>query len=75
MAHADSVSLCRHALRKDAEIADQLGVSPDRTITMLTGGLRNEHMVDVYDESGDEQSQLFRQQESPKHIPYNCPGM
>jgi len=41
------------------KIADQLGVSPDRTITMLTGGLRNEHMVDVYDESGDEQSQLF----------------
>ena len=41
------------------KIADQLGVSPDRTITMLTGGLRNEHMVDMYDENGEEQSQLF----------------
>lgn len=41
------------------KIADQIGVSPERTIAMLTGGLRNEHMVDVYDENGEEQSQLF----------------
>lgn len=41
------------------KIADQIGISPERTIAMLTGGLRNEHIVDVYDESGEEQSQLF----------------
>lgn len=41
------------------KIADQIGINPERTIAMLTGGLRNEHMVDVYDESGEELSQLF----------------
>lgn len=41
------------------KIADQLGISPERTIAMLTGGLRNEHMEDVYDKSEEEQSQLF----------------
>lgn len=41
------------------KIADKLGVSPERTIAMLTGGLRNEHLMDAYDESEKEQGNLF----------------
>ena len=49
-------------------IAEKVGVSPERVVAMLVGGLRNERKTDLYDEEGEENDELLADASSNPYL-------